>query len=163
MEPIMNSTTNRSVAVACKLPHGLVVRDFVKVTRSEPTLGGGSRAFEVYEHVGPRYRLKGPAPALARNPITRSTEIVGDYAITEGIPADVFERFVEANKQSAFIVNQLIYGHEDGRRVRSWARDHEKTKTGFEPLDVTPTSRGGQMVVADARIPAIRGHHVVVD
>jgi hypothetical protein len=156
-------TTNRTVTVACKLPHGLIIRDFVKVTEQEPA-PGGYRVFEVFKQTGPRYRLKGPAPAEARGSLfIRSIEVVGGYAITEGIPADVFERFIDANKNSAFIVNQLIYGHEDGRRVRSWARDRESLRTGFEPLDVTLKSHRGTFVHADERIPRIRGTSLVVD
>lgn len=150
---------NTSVTVACKLPHGIVIRDFVESTEHEPVLGGGTRKVKVFRPVGRRIRIKGPT---VPGPFIRRVEVVGGYAISEGIPADVFQRWIDWNKDSAMVRNQLIYGHENGDRVRDWAKDRDSLRSGMEPIDVRMKSDAGRMVYADERI-ARAGADQVVD
>jgi hypothetical protein len=154
------SKTPRTVTVACKMPHGVVIRDFVKTTVHEQVMGGGSRPVEVFRPVGPKIRIKGPTvPAL----FVRHVEVVGGYAITEGVPADVFERWVETNKEAPFIANELIYGHEKGDRVRSWAKERDEVRSGMEPLSVDMTmTKDGRQVFTDPRV-RLAGADQVVD
>ncbi len=150
---------NRTVTVACKLPQGIVIRDFVERTENEPVPGGGTRQVKVFRPIGAHIRIKGPS---VPGPFIRRVEIVGGYAISEGIPADVFQRWIDWNKDSAMVRNELIYGHENGNRVRAWAKDREDVRSGMEPLDVTLKSRRGTLLLADERV-ARAGADMVVD
>lgn len=150
---------NQTVTVACKLPHGIIIRDFAKRVENEPILGGGTREVHVFRPVGPKIRIKGPTvPA----PLIRRVEVIGGYAITEGVPAEVFQRWIDWNKDSAMVRNKLIYGHENGNRVRDWAKDHAATRSGLEPIDVTMKSLAGRMVISDERV-ARAGAGQVID
>jgi hypothetical protein len=149
-----------SVFVACKLPHGIVIRDFQEGTAFENVLGGGTRKFKVFRPVGKRIRIKGP---VVPQEFIRLVEVVGGYAITEGVPAEVWRRWIEWNKESDFIRNSMIYGHESKDRVTGWAKERAALKSGTEPLDVS-MKRGedGEMVFKDERI-ALAGATQVVD
>lgn len=152
--------TKRVVTVACKLPHGCVIRDFVESVAHEPVLGGGSRKVKVYRPVGPKIRIKGPTvPA----PFVRLVEVVGGYAITEGIPADVFARWMKWNEDSAPVRNKLIFGDESGDKVRGICREYASLASGVEPLDVSMiVNKDGRQVLKDPRVKRA-GADLVVD
>lgn len=142
-------TSRNTVTVACKLPHGLVIRDFKPTQTFENVMGGGQREVVVYRPVGPQIRLKGP---VVPRQFIRAVEVIGGYAITEGIDGKVFANWLDANKDAPYIVNKLVYGHEDGARVRAWAKEHASVRSGFEPLDVSLRSEAGRMVYTDPRV-----------
>lgn len=147
-----------TVTVACKLPHGVVIRDHTKTTIFENVLGGGTRAVDLFRPIGPRIRIKGPTvPTL----FIRHVEVVGGYAITEGVPADVFARWIDWNADSAAVRNNLIYGHEKGDRVRAWAREHAGVKSGLEPLNVDTVIKNGRQMFADERVVRAGADHVL--
>jgi hypothetical protein len=143
------SQTPRVFTVACKLPHGIKIRGYEKRTERVNVMGGGTREIEIWRPVGKYIRIKGPNVPLQFRALV---EIIGGYAITSGVPADVFEQFMEHNQDSDFVRNDMIYGHEQRGRVISWAKERESLKTGFEPLDVTMRSKEGRMVIADERL-----------
>jgi hypothetical protein len=149
----------KTVVIACKLPHGIIIRDQEETIVHENVMGGGTRKVKLYRPVGPRIRVKGP---VVPDAFIRSVEVVGGYAITEGVDADVFGRWMNWNKDAPYVVNKLIYGHEDRDNVLGWAREHGDVRSGVEPLDVTMKTHNGRQVYADERI-ARAGADLVVD
>lgn len=137
-----------TVVVACKLPHGIVIRDHVATTALENT-PAGARSITVFRPVGPKIRIKGPTVPTE---FIRMVEVVGGYALSYGIPADVFERWMEWSKDSTMVRNNMIFGHEKRERVIDWAKEHASQKSGLEPLDVSMKSENGQKVHRDERI-----------
>lgn len=152
-------TTRKTVTVACKLPHGVVIRDHLEGVNHENVMGGGTRKVKVYRPVGPKIRIKGPTVPVA---FIRQVEVVGGYAITSGVDADVFARWMQWNREAPFVRNLLIYGHEDRDHVLGWAKDHGAVQSGVEPLDVTMIHKNGKQVYADPRINRA-GADLVVD
>lgn len=152
-------TARKTVTVACKLPHGVVIRDFTKTVQHENVMGGGSRRIDVYRPVGKRIRIKGPQ---VPTPFLRLVEIAGGYAITDGVDAEIFQRWMNWNKDSQAVVGELIFGYEDRDRVIGMARERANVKSGVEPLDVTMIHQNGRMVFKDERI-ARSGADVVMD
>src|SRR5579859_3696857 len=151
---------SKTVFVACKMPHGVVIRDFVERTEKEVVLGGGVRDVPVFRPVGPKIRIKGPVVPSA---FIRMVEVHGGYAITAGVPAGVWRRWIEWNKDSGFVKNNMIYGHEKKERVLSWAKERAAEKSGVEPLDVSmKRDDSGNMVFKDERIK-LGGAEMVVD
>jgi hypothetical protein len=149
-----------TVFVACKLPHGIVIRDFVETIVHEPVLGGGARKVKLFRAIGRRIRIKGP---VVPPEFIRLVEVHGGYAITEGVPADVWRRWIEWNKDSDFVRNQMIYGNETKERLIGWAKERAALKSGTEPLDVSmKRNEEGEMVFKDERI-ALAGAIQVVD
>ncbi|MGJ2639847.1 hypothetical protein ACR8HR_23120, partial [Salmonella enterica subsp. enterica serovar Paratyphi A] len=56
----------KTVTVACRLPHGLVLQLQRQSSRPEPVMGGGSRDVPVWEKVGDTITLNGCSHAVAR-------------------------------------------------------------------------------------------------
>ncbi len=152
-------TGRRVVSVACKLPHGIKIRDYIESSFHENVMGGGSRKVKVFRPVGPTVRIKGPSVPLA---FMRLVEVVGGYAITDGVDAKVWDRWLEWNKDMPAVRNNLIFGHESRDRVLGWAREHAGQKSGVEPLDVTMRSKEGRMVYVDERVNRA-GADIVID
>lgn len=151
-------TSARTVTIACKMPHGIVIRDHDEATVHENVMGGGSRKVKVFRPVGRPIRIKGP---VVPDQFIRLVEVVGGYAITEGVDLDLFEKWMRWNREAPYVTNKLIYGDEDGSKVRAWARDHDSVRSGMEPLDVTMRSEAGRMVYNDERVRAAGADHVV--
>jgi hypothetical protein len=152
-------TTRTTVTVACKMPHGVQIRDFVAAEVMVDVLGGGKRPEKIFRPVGRPIRIKGP---VVPDQFIRLVEVVGGYAITEGVDAKIFARWIESNAEAPFVTNNLIFAHEDGARVRAWAKEHDAIKSGMEPLDVSMRSQAGRMVYSDPRV-ATAGADAVVD
>lgn len=142
-------TTRKTVTVACKLPHGIKIRDHEEGVTHENVMGGGTRKQKVFRPVGPVIRIKGP---LVPKEFIRMVEVVGGYAITEGVDAVVWDKWIRWNREATFVENQLIFGDESGDKVRGWAREHAGVRSGLEPLDVSMKSENGRMVYRDERV-----------
>ncbi|CAN7375042.1 hypothetical protein LJR220_003343 [Bradyrhizobium sp. LjRoot220] len=151
-------TTRNTVTVACKMPHGVMIRDFAEGKVMEDVLGGGKRPTKVFRPVGRPIRVKGP---VVPDQFIRLVEVVGGYAITEGVDARVFAKWIDANKEAPFVTNELIFGHENGDIVRGWAKEHAAVRSGMEPLDVTMKSERGRMVYSDERVRTAGADQVV--
>jgi hypothetical protein len=152
-------TSRKTVTVACKLPHGVVIRDFAKTVQHENVMGGGSRKVDVYRPVGKRIRIKGPQ---VPTPFLRLVEVVGGYAITDGIDAEVFGRWMKWNEDSPAVTGKLIFGFEDRDKVLGTAREYASVKSGVEPLDTSMIQKNGRWVYQDERITR-SGADVVMD
>lgn len=142
-------TTRKTVTVACKLPHGVVIRDFAEGVTHENVMGGGTRKVKVFRPVGRRIRIKGPQ---VPTPFLRLVEIVGGYAITDGVDANIFGRWMNWNSDSTAVTSELIFGHEDRDRVIGMAKERSGVKSGVEPLDVAMVQKEGRWVYQDERI-----------
>ncbi len=151
-------TARTTVVVACKMPHGIIIRDFAETKVMVDVLGGGKRPEKMFRPVGRPIRIKGP---VVPDVFIRLVEVVGGYAITEGVDAGIFARWIDANEEALFVTNKLIYGHEDGARVRAWAREHAAVKSGMEPLDVSMRSDKGRLIYNDERVSRAGADQVV--
>jgi hypothetical protein len=148
--PAGTNVGSRVVTVACKLPHGIKIRDHRKSTTHEPVMGGGSRKVEVFRPVGPTYRIKGQNVPEALKPFV---EVVGGYAITQGMPAEIFERWMRWNEEAPYVKNNLIFGSENADEVRGKAREFAALTTGMEALDTRMKMNAeGRMEFVDQRI-----------
>lgn len=145
VEPEVRVGTGRTVTVACKCPTGLHLRIFKWVVDrgTRPAVGEEQPKIAVedgnYKPVkinGPhRYYFPGPAPEFA---------ISGGYAITTGVDRDWWEKWLEQNKESAIVVNKLIWALPTEQEVIREARNLKEIKSGFEPLVIgeKPVGRG---------------------
>jgi hypothetical protein len=95
----------RTVIVACKIPSGLNLGDGVIIAGPKPILPGQS-----YD---PRSRP-------------------GGFILNREVSADVWERWVKANADSAAIQGGLVFGHENYGVVYNWCTAHAKSRSGFE-------------------------------
>lgn len=122
------------VVVACKLPHGLILRNFEMVDVPVPVLGGGLRTVQEARQKGGRVEIHGNAIPVQRDPERDYPQIVGGYALTYGVDADFWEAWLKANETSAIVKNRLVFAFEKVADTRAAAKENAGLKSGLEPL-----------------------------
>jgi hypothetical protein len=95
------------VTVACKLPNGLIL-----------------------ELDGVRVELAGPAVAWGVPP-----RDVGGYALTHGVDADFFVRWMSVYKDYTPVKRGLIFACAKPQDAEARAREMKDEKSGLEPLN----------------------------
>lgn len=136
-QPSAPARTGETVTVACKLPSGLVMRMFRRSPRREP-VPNGSNAYKEYEQYEPdptvpSVRIAGPGGVQFGQP--RVGVVVGHdgYALTPGVPKDLWEAWRAQNADLDLVTNNLIFARAND--VEALAREHAGTRTGLEPVD----------------------------
>jgi hypothetical protein len=139
--PQTNSTA--TVTVACKLPHGLILRVFEMEEIEVQLLNGPPKKVKQAKELAKRFFVNGFSHAQNRAP---DYEIVGGiplangtpnggYALTPGVPKDLWDLWWEQNKTSAMARNGLIWAMESRNDVGAKAADGAKIKSGLERMD----------------------------
>lgn len=140
-----------TVSVGLKLPHGLILKVYDMISSNELVMGGGTREVKKAQQMGETYLLKG---YLTRKKNRKETAplVIGGYAITSGIPKDFFDKWLEQNKDSDLVRNNLIFAQGTSDRAGDQADDQESTKNGLEPIDPdNPGAKVKGVVKADAK------------
>jgi len=150
----MSEKSSATVTVACKLPNGLLIQLFEPYSVQVPILGGGTREELRHRRVGETYHIRGPIAPFGQVP---KTEIAAGYALNTGVPRDLWEKWLEQNADSDLVRNKIVFAHGAAGDARDEAKEHEKTKTGIEPLDTSFVQKGDRKVMADSRIRALGG------
>jgi hypothetical protein len=131
-----------TVTVACKLPHGLWLKVFRTEDWDEPVMGGGyrktTRAVELPEH---RVLIGGVAAPFGMSP---ASPMVAGYALTHGVPAAVWEKWLDDNKDSDIVRKKLIFAYAKEADTAAAAKENEGRRSGLEPLDPTNLPRDFQ-------------------
>jgi hypothetical protein len=119
-----------TVTVACKMPNGMILRVFQEVEVEEPA-PQGSKRFQRWRVVGEPVRIMGPkAPhgMMAKAPVESGA------ALTFGVDADFFNKWLEQNKELDIVRKRLIYGNEKQAMVSGEAKEQANAVTGLEAL-----------------------------
>lgn len=133
-----------TVTVACKLPHGLVLRLHTMEDVNEPTAGGGFRKVKRAQVVGEPVTIKGYSRRFDRRTEQAPAAISSSYALTYGVDADFFKKWLDQNKDLDAVKNNLIWAHGEPDMVEGFIKEHEAQKSGFEPIDPNNLPRGIQ-------------------
>jgi hypothetical protein len=141
-----------TICVACKMPNGLILRNFKMETRQVPVLGGGMRDEGFARQVGDSVTIRGNRVPFGEQ---HKGPMAGGYALTT-VDADFWNAWYEANKDSDIVRNRVIFAHEKPEAAERKAREQGKVKSGLEPLDMSTVQRGGKTVTADERVPRPR-------
>lgn len=162
--PEPRATGTGTVTVACKVPHGLVLRLQMKTKVNEPVMGGGTREVEIYV---PRpdvktYTVNGPVTEQGK---ASKALVVDGFALTTGVPADFWQEWLSQNRELGAVVNGLIFAHEKKDSVDDMAAERKAQRTGLEPMDMrmvrrkvqTPDGEVERTLAADPRVPRSRG------
>ncbi|KAA0089357.1 hypothetical protein CIW54_07790 [Paraburkholderia sp. T12-10] len=137
------STSNATVTVASKAPFDIILKLYDLVELSEPVMGGGYRTFKQYQErltVKPIV-IQGNSWAQNQGP---HQQIVGGFAITHDVPKAFWDEWYEANKNSDYIKNEMIFAHAEAASVTSRATDMKDVKSNIERLDPKNLPRGVQ-------------------
>jgi hypothetical protein len=138
----VNSTD--TVTVACKLPHGLILRVFETETYEEPQRDGGTKTVKRSIERNPenRFVVKGVWVASAGQAFNQNNGAVADllpggFALTDGCPKDLWDLWLEQNKHSALVKNGIIFASPNRSRASDATKERRDVKSGMEPIDRT--------------------------
>lgn len=141
------ATTGDTVTVACKMPHGLILRIFDWEDFDEPMRDGTMRTGKRARDTGEHFTLRGTWTASAgqaympNNPAIAEL-LPGGYALTPGVPKDLWEKWYEQNRESAIVRERIVFAHAVHHTVVSEATQMRQVVTGLEPLDrANPAAR----------------------
>lgn len=126
------ATGAATVVVGCRLPFGVVLQTYLMVAASEAVMGGSAREFRIATKTGHRYVLNGNRVRVGAE---RAFEIVNGAGLTRGIPADVWDKWYDDNKNEPIVKNHLVFAHKREVEVRAMAKDFKSIRTGLEPYN----------------------------
>jgi len=121
-----------TVTVACKLPHGLILRLFDMVEVVQPAYGGGVRTVQEARPREGRVTIGGYAAPFGKMPAFR---VEGGYALTHGVDAEFFAEWMKQNERSDIVRNRLIFAFGKEHDATVEARKMESVRNGLEALD----------------------------
>lgn len=128
-----------TVTVGCKLPHGIILHLYDMVDVDIQVMGGGVKTVkQAQRRTDVEVRINGNAVVHGRAPqhqiVGRGGEFTDGVALTAGVPKDVWDQWLAANKHSDVVRNGLIFACESHQRAVDQARDHSQKRSGLEPL-----------------------------
>ncbi len=141
-EPVTGTDT---VTVACKLPHGLVLKLYEPAKQFVPVPGGGIREEEVMKPV------EGAEITVAGNAFRQDTsprfEGMNNFALTRGVPKDFWDTWVRQNRRAKYVTGGFIFAYED-RKIEGATKERMRLQTGLERVDPNniPARMGGSKV-----------------
>ena len=127
------------VTVACKLPNGLRIHVDEMMEFDEPVMGGGVKTTKRAMQKGGTVFLKGYAVHQGRD---AKHPVIGGYGLTHNVDADFFKAWLEQNKDSAVVVNRLIFAHEKQYYTADKADERKDVRNGFEPVNPNKLPKG---------------------
>ena len=133
------------VTIGCKLPSGIHLCIFAMEPAFEPVLGGGMRETKRAVPVG-RVTIRGTGRA------SDDPRVVGGYALTPNVDADVWAKWLADNKDADLVKKGLIFAHAKHDSAEAIAREHKNERSGLEPVDPTnlPTEFKNKIETAKA-------------
>lgn len=128
-----NPQARNTVTVACKLMHGLTIRLFRWEDYQEQSqFGEVKQARRAVEIAGTRVTIKGVNSLLSPEPRMPTSFA---YALTTGVPEDIWSAWLAENKDADVVKNGLIFAAGSEERARDQGREQEAIRTGQEPID----------------------------
>lgn len=103
------------ITVGCKLPHGIHL-----------DIRTAGEAVQ-------RVTLKG-TNSLTAGAIIRPS-MIGGYAITENVPKEFFEHWMEKHKEHPAVKNNLIFAHIQVASVKDMAEERNEISNGLDPIN----------------------------
>lgn len=125
------AASRKTLTVACKLPHGLLLRIGKMTDRDEPVMGGGVKTVKKFQPVGAPIRINGYAAPYGRSP---ACNVAGGFALTPNVDADLFMEWLSQNEQHPAVVAGLIFAATEESDAAAKARDGRALRNGLEPL-----------------------------
>jgi hypothetical protein len=132
-ESMNTNESGAKVTVACKMPHGLILRLFKMEEHREPIIGKVSQA----KQYGPVFTIKGwydSARAAFGTEVPIPSQ-VGGYALTHNIPKEFWDKWYAQNKDSDIVRNKLIFASSKADTIEAMKKENKAVKSGLEPID----------------------------
>lgn len=136
------SSAGAKVVVASRLPMALEMQHCEK--RSVQMKNGNNAWVEdVYTKVGPIVIIAGTAYPNGQIPegMPVRPEMAGGAALTAGVDAEFFARWLAQNERSPMVMNGLVFAHESIDRVKGIARETKDVQSGLQALNPKSDTR----------------------
>jgi hypothetical protein len=130
------ATGTATVTVYCRHNPGLILRVGEFVERAEAAAIHARTIKEWQQRDS--FTVAGPARPVGGDAIA---PVVGGYAITHGVPKDLWDKWLADNKDSAMVKNGVIFAHEKSSYGDGLATEQKGIRTGMEPLSQGKDSR----------------------
>ena len=151
-------TTGETVAVACKLPGGLLLRVFDPFEYEDPQRDGSTKTVKSWRPVpDQQFAIRGPWVASAGQAYNRTNSAVaellpGGYAITYGVPKELWDKWLHQNKTTNLVKKRIVFAMPSLQAATEEARKPENraVKSGMEPVD--PDNPAQRMPGGDRRV-----------
>jgi hypothetical protein len=143
---------SRTCTVASKLQGDLLLRVFDWIETPEQILGGGSRIVKVGKACPGDVLIKGVSqyrglgvqrnlnPTFTKRGLVIPTDVdidlIGGYRLTRNVNKEFFETWLAQNADADMVQNKLIFCFPDKSDAVACAKEHAKTESGFEPLNL---------------------------
>jgi hypothetical protein len=134
-------TTGDTVTVACKLPHGVILRVFDWEEFDEPMRDGTIRRGRRGKLIPDlQFTVRGTWLGSAGQAYNERNGAVaellpGGYALTTGCPKEIWDRWHDQNEMSLLVQNKIIFAHATHSTVSIESAKLRAVTSGLEPLD----------------------------
>jgi len=125
---------SQTVTVACRLPHGLMI-EVVDPSVFQKDKDGNTIVVQRPIEEGARIRVNGNARPVGVPLPDDAPQVVSGFALTPGVPADLWDAWLDQNKAAPFVKAGLIFAHAKSGDTVAQAREGKKLRSGFEGLD----------------------------
>lgn len=127
------------VTVACKLPMGMILRTFEMREVTQLTQAGTAMKVPMAQAEERKHFVNGPSHPQNKAP---KCDLRDAFALTPGVPADLWAKWLDQNKDSDIVRNGLIFAASDDRSVKANAADNSKQMSGLERLNPKAMPQG---------------------
>lgn len=148
------ATGTATVTVACKVLSGMRCRIHEKKKVTEVGLGV-TRTVEQWVETDREFILAGPAHAQNEGP---RHQVVGGFALTYGVPKDLWDEWRRQNGDLPAVKNGLILAYETPDKAMDAAKERKGIKTGLErinPHDLPKIDERFKLKTADENVSQI--------
>jgi hypothetical protein len=122
-------TGTATVSVWNKHPHGLILRVGKFAERAEAA-AIHARTVKEWQQTD-SITVAGPARRIGED---ARAPVIGGYAVTHGVPKDLWDQWLADNKDTAMVRNRVIFAHEKSSYGDGQASEQTGVRTGMEPL-----------------------------
>lgn len=129
-----------TLVVACKLPHGLILRLYETKEVHEAQRDGTTKLIKRSEPLPGEVQLDG---YLKKYKIDLPPAAQGSkYEITTGVSKEFFEEWLRQNKDHQALTSNLILWARNTGELKAKMRAFEGTRSGLEPIDRNTLPKG---------------------
>jgi hypothetical protein len=127
-------TAGQKVIVASKLPMSFELQCCAKRPLRQK-VRETTWTEEVFYKDGPMFVIAGTAYPLGPTKINKPRpQIFEGAALTFNVDKDVWDRWLEENKNTPMVKNKLVFAHIDAASLQDMAHDRSEFTSGLDPL-----------------------------
>lgn len=141
-----------TVTVGCKVALAWIDLQLCELQEKYENTQSGPRLVKESVRVGGIVRIRGTAFPRGEKPdgFPERPEMASGAALTHGVSADFWGRWVKQNERSPMVISGMIFAHAKAEDARARAKEFAGQLSGLEP--VNRYKRGREEVLDDPRV-----------